>query len=81
MMKTSVQRWGNSLALRIPKVIAMESGLADGSVVDLKLRKGVIALIPERRREHKLHELLSQVTKKNLHGEVTAGEPVGKEVW
>lgn len=80
-MKASVQRWGNSLALRIPKAIALESGLADGSVVDLKLRKGVIALIPERRREHNLQELLSQVTKKNLHGEVTTGAAVGKEVW
>jgi antitoxin MazE len=80
-MKASVQRWGNSLAVRIPKVIAQESGLANGSVVDLRLRKGVIALIPERRGEHSLHELLSQVTKKNLHKEVTTGAPVGKEVW
>ena len=61
--------------------MALESGLADGSVVDLKLRKGVIALIPRRRREHKLNELLAQVTKKNLHKETTAGEPLGKEIW
>jgi len=81
MMKASIQRWGNSLALRIPKTMALESGLADGSVVDLKLRKGVIALIPRRRREHKLNELLAQVTKKNLHKETTAGEPLGKEIW
>ena len=80
-MKASVQRWGNSLALRIPKPIALESGLAEGSVVDLKLRKGVIALIPERRRKHKLHELLSQITAKNVHREVSAGGPVGKETW
>jgi antitoxin MazE len=80
-MKASVQRWGNSLALRIPKPIALESGLAEGSVVDLKLRKGVIALIPERRRKHKLHELLSQITTKNVHREVSAGAPVGKETW
>jgi len=80
-MKASIQRWGNSLALRIPKTMALESGLADGSVVDLKLRKGVIALIPRRRREHKLNELLAQVTKKNLHKETTAGEPLGKEIW
>jgi antitoxin MazE len=80
-MKASIQRWGNSLALRIPKAIAVESGLGDGSVVDLKLRKGIIALIPERRPNHQLHELLSQITKKNLHGEVTTGGPVGKESW
>ncbi len=80
-MKASVQRWGNSLALRIPKAIALESGLADGSVVDLKLRKGMIALIPERRQKHKLSDLLSQVTKKNLHGEVSTGTPIGKEIW
>jgi antitoxin MazE len=80
-MKASIQRWGNSLALRIPKAIAVESGLADGSVVDLRLRKGVIALIPERRRDHQLHELLSQITAKNLHKEVSTGRPAGKESW
>lgn len=80
-MKASVQRWGNSLALSIPKAVALESGLADGSVVDLKLRNGVIALIPERRQTHKLHELLSQITKRNLHTEVKTGAPAGKEVW
>jgi antitoxin MazE len=80
-MKASVQRWGNSLALRIPKAIALESGLADGSVVDLKLRKGMISLIPERRQKHKLSDLLSQITKKNLHGEVSTGTPIGKEIW
>jgi antitoxin MazE len=80
-MKASVQRWGNSLALRIPKAIAVESGLADGSVVELKLRKGVIALIPERRRKYELQELLSQITKKNLHKEVKTGVPIGKESW
>ena len=80
-MKASVQRWGNSLGLRIPKAIAQESGLAEGSIVNLKLRKGVIALIPERRPSHKLDDLLSQITKKNLHSEVKTGAPVGKEVW
>jgi antitoxin MazE len=80
-MKASVQRWGNSLALRIPKAIAVESGLAAGSVVDLKLRRGVIALIPERRQKHQLHDLLSRITKKNLHPEVSTGDPVGKEPW
>jgi antitoxin MazE len=80
-MKASVQRWGNSLALRIPKVIAQESGLTDGSVVDLKLRRGVIALIPERPRKHTLSDLLSQITKENVHKEIATGRPVGKEIW
>ncbi|HYV61343.1 MAG TPA: AbrB/MazE/SpoVT family DNA-binding domain-containing protein [Bryobacteraceae bacterium] len=80
-MKASVQRWGNSLALRIPKAIAVESGLANGSVVELTLRKGFIALIPERPRKHRLKELLSRVTTNNLHGEVTTSVPVGKEIW
>jgi antitoxin MazE len=80
-MKASVQRWGNSLALRIPKVIAQESGLTDGSVVDLKLRRGVIAVIPERPRKHTLSDLLSQITKQNVHKEVATGRPAGKEIW
>lgn len=80
-MKVSIQRWGNSLALRIPKAIAVESGLLDGASVDLKLIKGRIVLTPERVQPHNLHELLSQVTPENLHGEIETGRPIGRESW
>lgn len=80
-MKVAVQRWGNSFAVRIPKAIAIESELTEGAVVDMKLTKGKVVLIPVRVPEQTLEELLSGVTEENIHGEVDFGRPVGKEVW
>jgi antitoxin MazE len=80
-MKVAVRRWGNSLAVRIPKAIAVESDLEDGAVVNLKLVKGKVVLIPLRTRKHTLEGLLAGVTKENLHAGVETGPPVGKESW
>jgi len=80
-MRVSIQRWGNSLAVRIPKPIAVESELAEGAVVDMKLARGKLVLIPVRDRKPTLEELLAGVTEDNIHGEVDFGKPVGKEVW
>jgi antitoxin MazE len=80
-MKVSVQRWGNSLAVRIPKAIAVESELTEGAVVDMKLAKGKVVLIPVRHPELTLEELLSGVTEENTHHEVDFGRPVGREIW
>ena len=80
-MKTKVQRWGNSLAVRIPKVIAVESSLDDGSLVDLKLVSGSVVLTPVRGHKHRLQELLSGITEDNVHREVDTGRRVGSEAW
>ncbi len=80
-MKVSVQRWGNSLAVRIPKAIAVESDLAEGAVVDMKLAKGKVVMIPVRRQPPTLSELLEGITDENLHGEVDFGPPAGGEAW
>ena len=64
-MKVSVQRWGNSLALRIPKAVATETDLTDGAVVNLTFNKGKIVLTPEREVKFKLEDLLSKITKAN----------------
>ena len=58
-MRISVQRWGNSLAVRIPKTIARESGIDSGSAVDLQLVKGNIVLRPEPKPRYSLDELLA----------------------
>ena len=80
-MKVQVQRWGNSLALRIPKSFAVESNIGQGSVVEVSLDQGKIIVEPVRETEYTLEELLSGVTKRNLHAETDAGAAVGKEVW
>lgn len=80
-MKVQVQKWGNSLALRIPKSFAQETKLDQGSIVDLTLKEGEIIVRPVAEEEYSLEELLSRVTKENLHPEISTGEPRGKEVW
>jgi antitoxin MazE len=80
-MKARIQKWGNSLALRIPKSFAEHSHIEQGSVVDLSQDNGRMIVEPAQEREYTLEELLSQMTKKNRHGEVDFGPAVGKEVW
>ena len=79
-MKARIQKWGNSLALRIPKSFAAHSNIEQGSVVDLSLDNGRMIVEPAQ-EQYSLEELLARVTKKNLHSEVDFGLPVGKEVW
>ncbi|MGH9940992.1 MAG: AbrB/MazE/SpoVT family DNA-binding domain-containing protein [Pyrinomonadaceae bacterium] len=80
-MKVQIQKWGNSLALRIPKSFAVESGVEQGSVVEVTLDEGRIVVEPVAVPEFTLAELLAGVTKRNVHTEVDTGEATGKEVW
>jgi antitoxin MazE len=80
-VKTRVQKWGNSLALRIPKSFAAEIGLAENVAVDMCVAEG--RLVVQARPEEPLHlaDLLRGVTAENLHGEWETGPAAGKEVW
>jgi antitoxin MazE len=80
-MKTRVQRWGNSLAVRIPKSFAEEVGLRDDSPVDLRLSQGKLVLEPASPPVPTLEELLKGVRKTNLHSEVDTGPAQGREAW
>jgi antitoxin MazE len=80
-METRVQKWGNSLALRIPKSLADEAGLKDNSPVQLWLRDKQLVVVPVLKPMLSLDALLSQVTEANLHGEVETSPAVGSETW
>jgi antitoxin MazE len=80
-MKTRVQKWGNSLALRIPKSFADEVGLDSNSPVEISLMDGKLVVIPAERTRFSLRQLLAKVTDENIHREVDTGSPVGGEVW
>jgi antitoxin MazE len=80
-MMGRVQKWGNSLALRIPTPLATEVGLKDNSPVELSLCKGKLIITPSAEPAVSLDDLLAKVTKKNLHGEVDTGLARGAEVW
>ena len=79
-MRVQIQKWGNSLALRIPKSFAVESKIEQGSTVEVSLESGKIIVLPVARPEFSLAELLAQVTTENLHGEIDTGNCVGREV-
>ena len=80
-MQTRIQKWGNSLGLRIPKSFAEEAGVEEGSEVDLSVEGGDLIVRPRRMPSYSLKQLLRGITAKNLHREVETGEPVGREVW
>lgn len=80
-MKTRVQRWGNSLALRIPRSFAAEAGLQADAAVELSLIEGRLVVERLAPQPLTLDELLRGVTDDNLPGEWATGPAVGKEVW
>ena len=80
-MQTKVQKWGNSLGLRIPKSFAEQVGVEAGSEVDLAVEDGELIVRPRRQPRYELKDLLRSVTAKNVHKEVETGDPVGREAW
>ena len=78
---TKVQKWGNSLALRIPKAFAVDAQLENDSFVEISIVKGKIIVTPVPAPSWTLDELLAGITKNNLHNEVDTGFAVGNEVW
>jgi antitoxin MazE len=80
-MRVQVQKWGNSLALRIPKSFATETELSLGSDVDLTVEDGRLVVTPLVKPRYTLDELLARVTPENRHDEVETGPSVGAEAW
>jgi antitoxin MazE len=80
-MRTQLQKWGNSLALRIPKPFAAEVGLEQESIVDITVQEGRIVVAPVAPPLLTLEGLLKGITDENIHHEVNAGPAVGVEAW
>jgi antitoxin MazE len=80
-MITRVQKWGNSLGLRIPKSFAKEALIEAGSLIDLTLEQGKLTVTSLTPPAYLLDDLLARVTRDNLPGEVDWGAPAGREVW
>ena len=80
-MRTRVQKWGNSLALRIPKSFATEVGLERETAVEVLLADGKLVVTPVVKPKPTLRQLLSKVTNENLHHEVDTGSATGNETW
>lgn len=79
-MRTRVQKWGNSLAVRIPKPFAEGAGLKLATEVEVSLERGTLRVSAVRPR-WELRTLVSKVTTRNRHAETDVGESVGRESW
>ncbi len=79
-MRTRVQKWGNSLAVRIPKPFAEEAGLRNCAEVEMTLTAEGLQVSAVRPRRS-LTDLLRKVSRRNLHAEIETGRRVGREVW
>lgn len=80
-MKTTVQKWGNSYAVRIPKSFIKEVGLEYRADVELTLEDGKLIIQPAAEEAPTLDELLAGVTSKNKHDTIETDPPVGIEIW
>ncbi|MEE9219893.1 MAG: AbrB/MazE/SpoVT family DNA-binding domain-containing protein [Acidobacteriota bacterium] len=78
-MLTKLQKWGNSLGLRIPRSFAAEAQVEAGSTVDISVENGGFVIRPVRRRKYALNDLIKGIRSRNVHREVTTGEPIGRE--
>jgi len=80
-MNTTIKKWGNSLALRIPKSYAKEIKIEEGVSVDLRLEENKIIISPrKKKKKYDLKELVSKINEKNRYNEVSVGSRVGKEL-
>ena len=80
-MRIRIQKWGNSLALRIPKSFAVEVGLQKETAVEISMVDGKLVIAPIARPTQTLEQLLANITEENLHREVDFGFAIGKEMW
>ncbi|GGJ94954.1 multidrug transporter MatE [Lentibacillus kapialis] len=77
---TTVQKWGGSLGVRIPKHLADRFGVDHGSKVEVSANNEGIFIKPVKKTPT-LEELMSQITEDNQHNEIDFGKPEGSEVW
>jgi len=80
-MRARIRTWGNSLAVRIPRVLAELVELSDGRAVELGVEDGTMIVQPARKRRYTLDELVAGITDENRHEEIGTGPSVGNEAW
>jgi antitoxin MazE len=80
MSQLAIAKWGNSLALRLPRHVVQDTNLTEGAAVELTVRDGSIVITPVRKKLD-LDTLLAQMTPDNQHAETDWGEQRGGEVW
>jgi antitoxin MazE len=80
-MQTAIAKWGNSLALRIPRHLAAEAQLTEGSVVEVRAENGRLVIWTQK-PSYRLADLMAEFKPEHRRSEAEVwGKPMGKEVW
>jgi antitoxin MazE len=79
--KSQLAKWGNSLAVRLPRRIVETAHLREGDPLKFSVGKDGAVVMRPARRKYRLEDLVSAITPKNRHDETDWGKPVGKELW
>ncbi|WP_061214021.1 AbrB/MazE/SpoVT family DNA-binding domain-containing protein [Syntrophomonas wolfei] len=79
-MYTTIQKWGNSQAVRLPKDILEEANLQENDKVQIKVRDGNVIIIPDKKRKT-LKERIAEFKGDYECNEWNTGKPSGNEVW
>ena len=77
-VRSHISKWGTSLAIRIPRAIAQQWGVREGSAVEITAYGDHVIL---QKQTYDLDEMLAQITAENLHGEQDTGAAQGNEEW
>ncbi len=80
-MKSTVKRWGNSLAVRLPKDLAQTLELDEGSDITLEIVENGLLVKSSKPQRRDLESLLDGVTRETIHNETDWGDALGKEAW
>lgn len=80
-MVTTIKKWGNSLALRIPSTLARDMHLSPGSLVEMAIVAGKMVIKPEGQRKISLSKMLKGITKNNRHSEQNCSGVTGRELF
>ena len=80
-MKTQLSKWGNSLALRIPKPVAEAAKLCDGDTLDIDVEGPGAVRLRKPISKPAFEDLVARITEENRHRETEWGEALGNEVW
>lgn len=79
-MTTKIQKWGNSLAIRIPNSFAETTQIREGSEIQLSIEQHKITVTKKVKPKYTLNDLVSKINKRNIHKEISFGSPIGKEL-
>ena len=80
-MVAKAQKWGNSLAVRLPKTMAEECGIQADTPIEIVREENTIIIKAMPKKQISLDALLAEITEENVHTEVQTGKPVGRELW